>query len=327
MTGRGRLLAAASAAAAAALVFWVGDGGGVFRFSGAPDGQGGPAPSGAGFPRTFTDFHGFALTLPQAPARIASQSLPTDHLLFAVVPVERIAAVSIYADRPQYSNVVRLVRRHGIPALRDAEQAIRLQPDLLLVSNISRADFTDLARKAGIPTYAMRTVFRSLAEIENGLLRIGDLTGEPQAAAAAAAEFKAAVEAAAARRPPGGRHSPPRVLALSGFSSSYGKDSLFEDIVTKLGAVNVGSEQGLGEWGKVGGEQIAVWNPDWIVTGAGGGDPAEVKARLAADPAVAVTAAGRNGRILVVEDRHYGTTSQHIVHLMQAIAEALYGPR
>ena len=154
-----------------------------------------------------------------------------------------------------------MVRRHGIPALRDAEQAIRLQPDLLLVSNISRADFTDLARKAGIPTYAMRTVFRSLAEIENGLLRIGDLTGEPQAAAAAAAEFKAAVEAAAARRPPGGRHSPPRVLALSGFSSSYGKDSLFEDIVTKLGAVNVGSEQGLGEWGKVGGEQIAVWNP------------------------------------------------------------------
>ena len=97
--------------------------------------------------------------------------------------------------------------------------------------------------------------------------------------------------------------------------------------MTKLGAVNVGSEQGLGEWGKVGGEQIAVWNPDWIVTGAGGGDPAEVKARLAADPAVAVTAAGRNGRILVVEDRHYGTTSQHIVHLMQAIAEALYDPR
>ena len=86
MTGRGRLLAAASAAAAAALVFWVGDGGGVFRFSGAPDGQGGPAPSGAGFPRTFTDFHGFALTLPQTPARIASQSLPTDHLLLPSFP-------------------------------------------------------------------------------------------------------------------------------------------------------------------------------------------------------------------------------------------------
>ncbi len=322
MTGRVRLLAAA--AAAAALVFWVGDGGGVFRFSGAPGGYGGSSPPGAAFPRTFTDFHGVEVTLAQAPARIASQSLPTDHLLFAVVPAERIAAVSAYAGLQQYSNVVDLVRRRGIPALRGAEQAVRLQPDLLLVSNISRADFTDLVRNAGIPTYAMRTVFRSLEEIADGLRRIGDLTGEPEAAAAAVAGFEAATAAAVAKRPPGGGHSPPRVLALSGFSYSYGEGSLFEDIVTKLGAVNVGSEQGLGEWGKVGKEQIAAWNPDWIVTGSGGSNPTDVAERLAADPAVAVTAAGQKRQILVVENRHYVTTSHHVVHMMQAIAEALY---
>ncbi len=321
MTGRVWLLAAA----AAALVFRVGDGGGVFRFAGEPGENYKPLPAGSRFPRTFTDFHGFEITLEKAPAGIASQSLPTDHLLFAVVPVERVAAVSIYAGHSQYSNVADMVRRHGIPSIRGAEQVIRLQPDLLLISNISSADFTDLVRKAGIPTYAMRTVFRSLEEIENGLRRIGDLTGETEAAVEASAEFAAAVEASTAKRPPSGRHSPPRVLALSGFSYSYGKGSLFEDIVTRLGAVNVGSEQGLGEWGKVGSEQVAVWNPDWIVTGSGGGDPAEVMERLTDDPAVAVTAAGRNKHILVVEDRYYMTTSQHVVHLMQAIAEALYG--
>ena len=322
--------AAAAAAAVAAVVFWIGDGGGIFRFAGAPGESGGGASAGAGFPRTFSDFHGLPVTLAKAPRRIASQSLPTDHLLFAVVPAERIAAVSAYADRPQYSNVAALVRRRGIPSMRDAEQAIRLRPDLLLASNISRADFADLVRGAGIPTYVMRTVFRSLDEIEGGLRRIGDLSGERQAADAAVAEFRAAAAAAAAMRPAGGRHDPPRVLALTGFSyssgaGSYGAGSLFADIMEKLGAVNVGSEQGLGEWGKVGREQIAAWNPDWIVAGAGGDDPAEAAARLAADPAVAVTAAGRKGRILVVEDRYYLATSQHVVHLMRAVAEALYG--
>lgn len=317
--------AAAAAAAVAALVFWIGDGGGIFRFAGAAGESRGGAPAGAGFPRTFRDFHGLPVTLAQAPRRIASQSLSTDHLLFAVVPAERIAAVSIYADSPQYSNVATLVRRRGIPSMRDAEQAIRLRPDIVLASNISRADFADLVRAAGIPTYVMRTVFRSLEEIEGGLRRIGDLTGEPQSAAAAAAEFAAAVEAAAAMRPAGGRRDPPRVLALTGFSYSYGEGSLFADIMDKLGAINVGSEQGLGEWGKVGSEQIAAWNPDWIVAGAGGEDPAEAARKLAANPAVAVTSAGRNRRILVVEDRRYLAMSQHVVHLMQAVAEALYG--
>ena len=318
---------AATVAVAAALITWVGDGGGTFRLSDIPNGETGAAPSGRGFPKSFTDYHGFELTLGKPPARIASQALATDSLLFAAVPPERIVAVSMYATEPQYSNIVEIVRRYNIPSIRDAEYAIRLDPDLLLISNISRADFTDLVRQGGIPTYSMSTVFSSLDEISAGLRTIGELTGEPEAAATAIAELEAAIEAAVSKRPAATQHSPPRVLALSGFSYSSGKGSLFEDIVEVLGAINVGSEQGLGAWGKVGSEQIAGWNPDWIVSGTGGAERSDVLRKLLADPAIATTTAGRKAQVLVVEDHYYLTMSQHVVHLVNAIAEALYGAK
>ncbi len=315
----------ATVAAAAAIISWVGDGGGAFRLGNIPNGRTDGSPSARGFPKTFTDYHGFELTLPKPPARIASQALATDSFLFATVPPERIVAVSMYATEPQYSNIVELVRHYNIPSIRDAEYAIRLDPDLLLISNISRADFTDLVRQAGVPTYSMRTVFGSLDEISVGLRTIGELTGEPETAAVALAEFEAAIEAVLSKRPAVAQHPPPRVLALSGYSYTSGKGSLFEDIVQVLGAINVGSEQGIGEWGKVGSEQIAGWNPDWIVSGTGGADPSDVLQKLLADPAISVTTAGNKKQVLVVEDRHYLAMSQHVVHLVNAIAEALYG--
>lgn len=316
-----------SIAAAAGLILLVGDGGGVFQLADAPVGHGDGPASAQEFPRTFTDFHGFEVTLPAPPQRIASQALPTDQFLFALLPPQRIVAVSDFAASPQYSNIVDLVRRHKIPPIRDAEYAIRLDPDLLLVSSISRADFTDLVRQGGVPTFTLETVFNSLDEIKAGIAHVGELTGEREAAERVISEFEARIERAIAMRRPSSGSAPPRILALSSFAYSYGKGSLFEDIVTRLGGANVGSEYGLAEWGKVSNEQIAGWDPDWIVSGTGGAPIAEVRRKLLADPAVRATTAGRLEQIVVLEDRHYLTMSQHVIHLIEALADALYGAR
>ena len=68
-----------------------------------------------------------------------------------------------------------------------------------------------------------------------------------------------------------------------------------------------------------------MWYPDWIVSGTGGAEPPDVVRKLLADPAIAATTAGRKAQVLVVEDHYYLTMSQHVVHLVNAIAEALYG--
>lgn len=274
------------------------------------------------FPRTVRDAHGDELTLQHAPARLASQALVTDEFLFAVVPPERVVAVSTVAHDARYSHVAGIVRSMDVAVTSDPEAVLRLRPELMLVAKSARADYVELTRAAGIPVFRMITVFERFGQIADGLKTTGYLTGEDAAAAREIKAMRERIARAKARRPAGGK--PVRVLAYSSFAYTYGKGSLFDHIVTELGAVNVAAEQGIGPYGAISSEQIAVWNPDWIVAGAGNDVIGATKKRLLRDPGVRVTGAGRMGRILVVENRRFLSMSQHAVMLMEAIAAALY---
>ena len=280
------------------------------------------AESPAGFPRTVHDHAGDPLHLAHPPSRIASQALVTDHFLFAVVPPSRIAAVSAVAHDPRYSFVAGAVAGMDVAVVEDGEALLRRRPDLLLASHAARADLVAVARAAGIPTFRLRTQFDDFAQIAAGLETVGRLTGEERAAGRAIAEFRERVAAAVARRPAAA--PPPRVLVYVAMSGTFGAGSLLDHILTQLGAVNVAAEQGIGPHGTISGEQIAGWNPDWIIADAPAGEEDAVRRRILDQPGVAVTAAGRTGQVLVLDHRRFITMSQHAAGLIEAVAAALY---
>ena len=282
----------------------------------------GTAESAEGFPRIVHDYAGDPLRLARPPARIASQALVTDHFLFAVVPPSRIAAVSAVAQDPRYSYVAGVVAGMDVAVVEDSEALLRRRPDLLLVSHAARADLVDVARAAGIPAFRLRTEFDDFAQITAGLETVGRLTGREPAAERVIAEFRERVAAAAARRPPAA--PPPRVLVYVAMSGTFGAGSLFDHILTELGAVNVAAEQGIGPHGMISGEQIAGWNPDWIVADAPAGEEDAVRRRILDQPGVAVTTAGRTGQVLVLDHRRFITMSHHAAGLIEAVAAALY---
>ena len=280
------------------------------------------APSSAGFPREVRDHRGGAVRLARPPSRIASQALVTDHFLFALVSPSRIVAVSPVARDPRYSYVAGVVAGMDVAVADDGEALLRRRPDLLVVSQTARADLVALARAAGVPTFRLPTVFDDFSQIAGGLETVGRLTGAERAAEQAVRRFRERVAAAAARRP--AASPPPRVLVYASFSGTFGAGSLFDHVLTTLGAVNVAAEQGIGPHATIGGEQIAAWNPDWIVADAPAGEEAAVRRRLLENPAVAVTTAGRTGQILVVDHRRFITMSHHAAGLTEAVAAALY---
>ena len=312
-------------AISAGIVGWIGDGGGVFRLEEAPTGETPKQAEAVGFPMTRADALGYGVTIPAPPRTIASQALVTDHLLFGVVPHSRIVAVSTYAGKAAYSNVAKHVQTLGLPAVLGPEMILDLGPDLLVASHISDPQFLRVVRASGLPTYAMQTMFATLEEIASALRLVGALSGEPERAQRAIEQFEASLNEAKRRVIPSS--VPQRVLGISNSYDSYGKGSLFEDIVTTLGCVNVGSEQGLGSWQRIGSEQVAAWNPDWIVTGTGGLPRDVVLTSLGANPAVAVTTAGQRNQLVVVEDRHFLSMSQHVLGTVHAISQALSGRR
>lgn len=275
------------------------------------------------FPRTVTDYFGDELTLVEPPQRIGSQALTIDHFLLATTPAERIVALSNYARDERYSFVTEIAAKTDAVVASNAEAVVLRDPDLLLTAHTALADQVELARSASIPVFRLQTIFESFDGMAESLLTLGRITGEDARAQEVVDEMYRRAAAAKARRPADAK--PVRILALTVYSSTYGKDSLFDYIVTELGAVNVGSEQGLGPYGDIGQEQVASWDPDWIVAGAESGSIEEVRNRILNSPGGAVTTAARKGQVLVVKNRQFLTMSHHAVELMEELAEALYG--
>ena len=168
----------------------------------------------------------------------------------------------------------------------------------------------------------MQTMFDTLDQIEQNIRLVGYMTGQDESAEKEAARFHAAIEKAASLRPPSA--AKPRILGLGG-TYSYGKKTLFQDIVTRLGGINVGAENGLLGYDAVNYEQIIRWDPEWIIAGAKGGSEKQVLAKLMSDPAIALTQAARNGHIVAVDNRVFLPMSPYTSTFVQLIAEAIYG--
>lgn len=292
---------------------------------GAPlSGSGLPSTdTGAGFPRRAVDARGQELWIGAAPRAIGSQALPIDHILFAITDPGRIVSVSPYAMDPGYSFVHETATQFGLTQSSDLEAVLRSAPDLMLLAHGAKADLEDVLRRASIPTFRVRTIFADFDQVSEAIAAVGSVTGNEAAAELEIRRLRERVRRAKGRRPPGAKA--PRVLPYSTYGSTLGRGSLFDHILTELGAVNVAAEHGIGQYADISGEQVAAWNPDWIVTAAAHGATGQARDRLLADPGIAVTKAGRSGQILVVESRVFTAMSQHAVSLMEAIAAGLYG--
>ncbi len=276
------------------------------------------------FPRTVADDTGHTMTIPSPPQRIVSHEPTMDEILFAIVEESRIVAVSRSAFDARYSNVAAKVERLGLPTSEDPEAVLRLRPELILAGAHARAEWVDLLRYSRAPIYRVDNSTVRLADLERLVLRIGYLAGTDDRAAEVAAAFRDRLERVRARRTAGSADRP-RILGYNrSMSYGYGGETLFHDIVTLLGGVNVGAEQGLKGYDGISSEQIAAWDPEWIVTGADPGQSVPLRQALLSDPGVAMTTAARTGRILILPNNVFLAMSHHVIALVESMAAALY---
>jgi iron complex transport system substrate-binding protein len=274
------------------------------------------------YPREAIDGDEVTVRIARPTHRVVSQYWSIDEFAYSILPAQDVVAVSESAYLEEISNVLANVKRFNPAVATDPERVVALDPDLMLVSISGRADYTSLARSSGIPVYRMQTMFETLDQIEQNIRLVGYMTGQDESAAKEAERFHAAIEKAASLRPLNAAR--PRILGLGG-TYSYGKKTLFQDIVTRLGGINVGAENGLSGYDAVNYEQIIRWDPEWIIAGAKGGNEKQILSKLMSDPAIALTQAARNGHIVAVDNRVFLPMSPYTSTLVQLIAEAIYG--
>jgi iron complex transport system substrate-binding protein len=274
------------------------------------------------YPREAFDSDGVRVEIARPPQRIVSQSRPIEEYLYSVAQPQSIVGVSASAYEPNTSDVYPYVEKFHPAVASEIERTLRLSPDLIIVASSGRADISSLLRGAGVPLFRMYTMFTTLDEVADGIRLTGYLTGQDEAARVQEQRFRAELDKAFAMRPATAQK--PRILALS-MGIAYGRNTLFNDIVGKLGGINVGAEGGLDAYEEVNSETVLKWNPEWIVTGADPGKADDVRAQMLADPAIALTKAARDGHILVFDNRVFLPVSPYSAKLVTEMAQAIYG--
>jgi len=208
----------------------------------------------------------------------------------------------------------------------DAERLLALDPDLLLVSTMTREGsgidpFAPLSA-AGV-TVAYIPTSESLAGVRSDIARIAGLLGAEDAGAALIAGMDAdiaSIRAVADTIPPERRRSVVFELSPAPSIYSFGRGVYLDEILGAAGAVNaLGGESG---WIAVSAETIVALDPDVILTNVSFlDDPVtEIKKR----PGWSGTRAVREGRVYRIDNASSSQPAPDLAYALREIAEAVY---
>jgi iron complex transport system substrate-binding protein len=216
---------------------------------------------GAAFPRRLVDPAGVVRTLARPPTRIVSTYLACEENLAALVPVERVAAVSVYADDPSVSNCLGVYPPSVARLRSDPEQVLAVEPDLVCISGYNDLESVRLLAAAGLPLLRQSQI-SSFADMTARIRLLGAAVGADARAEALVREIEAEL-GEAERRLRGAR--PVRVLYFDPLGYTMGSGTIVDEMLTRAGGLNVAVELGVRGSGQIGLEALFALEPEAIV--------------------------------------------------------------
>jgi iron complex transport system substrate-binding protein len=275
----------------------------------------------SGYPRIMYDSSGERLVIARKPARLVSTTLGSDEVLFGVCAGDRIVGASSAALDSRYSNVVEQVRARNLPIIKDVEQVIELQPDIVFVASYSSAEEIELLRSSGVAVFRLSN-FDHIGGIIGNIRAVGYAVGEDSCAARLVRNLRERIENVA--RMAATHRRAPRVMVYGTGGYTEGTNTLTDEMLRIVGARNVAAEHGVAGSTRISPEAITLWQPDFLVVGAPREDFDNVRRAMLSNPAIANSPAGRDGQLILVEDRYILCVSQCIVLAIEALARGLY---
>ncbi|MBN2369676.1 MAG: ABC transporter substrate-binding protein [Vicinamibacteria bacterium] len=253
------------------------------------------------------------------PRRVASLFLAADEVLVAILPLDRLVAVTAMADDETMSNVVGRVPSSATRFHRaDVERLIALRPDLVVVSEFNDADFLHLLGRSGLRTHRFEGV-HSIAGIRRAIISLGRAVGETRAARELVARMDARLSRLETRLAGAPR---PRVLYWSS-PFTAGSDTAIGALIECGGGVNAAREAGVTGLAPIGAERALAIDPDATLVNA----PDEESAPLSRHPSLSHLRAVRQGRVVAVPTRHLVALSHHAADACVFVAHALHPDR
>lgn len=215
------------------------------------------------------------------------------------------------------------------------EAIIALKPTLVLTDGtIGPIDVVMQLRDVGIPVVFVQksASFAGAAELARS---IGDAMGVSEAGDLLAQRITADVEstkAQIAKMAPADAEDRLRIVFIylrgsAGVTYLFGSESGADDLITSLSAVDVAGELGWRGMQPLTDEAMVAADPDVIlVMSSGIRSVGGVDELVAAKPAIALTSAGENRRVVDMEDGQILSFGPRSADVLDALARALYAP-
>ncbi|ONF95529.1 ABC transporter substrate-binding protein [Sphingomonas jeddahensis] len=206
---------------------------------------------------------------------IVSLNPCADQLLLALVPPERIAAISHYSQDPRASSIPLDVARRFRTTAGTAEEVIALAPDLVVATS-----FTPPATRAAFARAGLKTLYLgSPTTVAASKQQIGEVAGAVGASRRGRALNRAIDTAVADTRSP---DRPVPTLLFIGGDLANGAGTLLDEMMAHVGLRDAAADYGVTMTGRLPVETIVARPPALILSPDGGGRTAAMRRRLLA---------------------------------------------
>ena len=238
--------------------------------------------------------------------RIVSLSLASDEILMDMLPtcggLTRIAGLSVFADDPAASSVVDAAKAIKGRVHSEPESLFALKPDLVIAASFNRPELIKMIRDRKVPLLMLER-FSSADDIAEHITKIGDAIDCRQQASHLNSKLAADLKT---NKPSG---PPIRVVNYSPDLTLMGKETLFDDMVTRAGLINAASAFGLTRWPRIDTETLMRLKPDKIIIW--GDDSAKMRKTIKTHAAWSRLDAVRKDQFIFIDAKTALSTSHY----------------
>lgn len=254
----------------------------------------------------------------ETPQRIVSLATGVGETVAALGLGDRVVGRDETSEAPSIDGAPILTKAHSV----SAERVLSTRPDLVLVdAATSPTEALDQIRSTGVRVVEVPEAW-TLTDIAARIGAVASALGLTQEAADAVT----ATAMAQSVTPAGTTRPRVAFLYLRGTSAIYllgGEGSGADDLLERAGAIDVGAEAGLGPFVPLTAEALAAADPDVLLVMTGGLDSVGGVEGLVSLPGVAQTRAGRERRVIAVEDTLLLSFGPRTGGLVDALAAGL----
>jgi iron complex transport system substrate-binding protein len=245
------------------------------------------------------------------PHRIVSLNLCTDELVLRLADRRNISSVTWQARDRDNSNVADLARdvpiNHGL-----AEQVLPLNPDLVLAGIYTTRATVALLKRAGIRVVDS-DVPRSFDDVRQQYREIAALLDEKERGEQIIAEMDGNLAKLERDRP----LVAPTAIVLHGDHYTYGRGSIIDVVMARAGLDNMAVRLGIGEFGQVPLEVMAMNPVDVLILSSLRDGPPALATELLRHPVL--SRLSDHTRVVVVPNRLWNCSGPALVEAVERL--------